>query len=72
MLPFERRSNKPPRPGWLALFPLALACAAAFAVTFAAVPASPAWAGRYHVYSCRTPAGAPAPTEGWEGSVTGS
>jgi hypothetical protein len=28
-----------------------------------------AGAGRYHVYSCRTPAGAVAPTDGWTGSV---
>ena len=35
------------------------------------VPASPARAGEYHVYSCRTPAGAVAPTYGWSGSTTG-
>ncbi len=29
-------------------------------------------AGGYHVYSCRTPSGAVAPTEGWTGSVVGS
>ena len=28
-----------------------------------------AQAGSYHVYSCRTPAGEPAPTDGWSGSV---
>ena len=30
-----------------------------------------AWAGVYHVYSCRTPAGAVAPTSGWGGSTDG-
>ena len=29
-------------------------------------------AGRYHVYSCRTPSGAAAPVDGWSGSKTGS
>ncbi|HLH13275.1 MAG TPA: carboxypeptidase-like regulatory domain-containing protein [Solirubrobacteraceae bacterium] len=31
-----------------------------------------ALAGRYVVYSCRTPAGESAPADGWSGSVTGS
>ncbi len=31
----------------------------------AALPAAPALAGKYHVYSCRTPAGAPSPVDGW-------
>jgi hypothetical protein len=31
----------------------------------------PAEAGVYHLYSCRTPWGAPAPTSGWSGSITG-
>jgi hypothetical protein len=30
-----------------------------------AVLAAGAWAGEYHVYSCRTPAGQVAPTDGW-------
>jgi hypothetical protein len=34
-------------------------------------PAPPADAGVYHVYSCRTPAGAVAPTSGWSGSTNG-
>lgn len=34
--------------------------------------ASPARAGTYHVYSCRTPSGESAPTDGWAGSVTGT
>jgi hypothetical protein len=34
--------------------------------------AAPALAGRYHVYSCRTPDGEVAPTDGWTGSVTGA
>jgi hypothetical protein len=29
-----------------------------------------AFAGKYHVYSCRTPDGEVAPTEGWSGSTT--
>ena len=29
-----------------------------------------AWAGRYHVYSCRTPDGAVAPVDGWSESVS--
>ncbi len=46
---------------------LALVLAAA-----AAASAGPAHAGRYHVYSCRTPSGASAPADGWSGSTTGS
>jgi hypothetical protein len=41
----------------------ALATATALAVT--AALAAGAQAGEYHVYSCRTPTGQPAPTEGW-------
>ena len=33
--------------------------------------ASPANAGEYHVYSCRTPRGAVAQTSGWTGSTDG-
>ncbi len=33
--------------------------------------APPASAGVYHVYSCRTPTGAVAPTDGWNGSING-
>src|SRR5580692_13010184 len=29
-------------------------------------------AGEYHVYSCRTPSGEVAPTDGWTGSVEGT
>ncbi|HTQ69219.1 MAG TPA: carboxypeptidase-like regulatory domain-containing protein [Solirubrobacteraceae bacterium] len=74
MLPFERRSNKPPRPGGLARFLLSFACAAALAcaTAFAAAFVPPAWAGRYHVYSCRTPAGAPIEADGWSGSQIGT
>jgi hypothetical protein len=42
----------------------------ALAVTL--VLAAGAGAGEYHVYSCRTPSGASAPTDGWSGSVTGA
>jgi hypothetical protein len=31
-----------------------------------------AWAGQYHVYSCRTPAGASAPVDGWSESLAGA
>lgn len=34
--------------------------------------AQAAWAGEYHVYSCRTPSGEVAPVEGWSGSKTGT
>jgi hypothetical protein len=43
----------------------------AFALLLLAVPAA-AKAGKYHVYSCRTPLGAAAPVDGWSGSHTGS
>lgn len=38
----------------------------------AAVASPAALAGRYHVYSCRTPSGAVAPVDGWSGSKTGT
>ncbi len=71
MLPFERRSNKPTQPGGLALPVLPLVLALVVAGAFAAESASPAWAGRYHVYSCRAPNGAPIPAEGWKGTEAG-
>jgi hypothetical protein len=37
--------------------------------SLALVAPQPAQAGRYHVYSCRTPSGAAAPVDGWSGSV---
>jgi hypothetical protein len=44
--------------------------AAAVAATLALVAlAATAHAGQYHVYSCRTPNGEPAPVDGWSGSV---
>jgi hypothetical protein len=42
---------------------------AALAVLGLPVMATGAQAGRYHVYSCRTPAGESAPADGWSGSV---
>ena len=42
-----------------------VALATAAALTAAAALAAGAQAGEYHVYSCRTPTGQPAPTEGW-------
>jgi hypothetical protein len=35
-------------------------------VSLAVAPA--AWAGKFHLYSCRTPAGESAPADGWSGS----
>jgi hypothetical protein len=52
-----------------------LITAAALAIsltTFAASPISTARAGQYHVYSCRTPSGEPAPTDGWSSSSAGA
>jgi hypothetical protein len=43
----------------------------AFTLLLLVVPAA-AQAGKYHVYSCRTPAGAAAPVDGWSGSHTGT
>ncbi|HTA96361.1 MAG TPA: hypothetical protein VK730_01810 [Solirubrobacteraceae bacterium] len=48
----------------LGMFVLATACALA--------TAAGAVAGQFHVYSCRTPSGAVAPTVGWSGSATGA
>jgi hypothetical protein len=42
------------------------------AVALAAASASSALAGRYVVYSCRTPSGEAAPADGWSGSESGS
>jgi hypothetical protein len=50
----------------LATASLALLVALAMAAVMAAASA---WAGEFHVYSCRTPSGEPAPTEGWSGSL---
>ncbi len=41
-------------------------------IVLAGAACAAAVAGEYHVYSCRTPAGAVAPTDGWTGSVVGS
>jgi hypothetical protein len=51
------------RGAWLAVSLLLGVCLAS---------APPAGAGVYHVYSCRTPSGATAPTSGWSGSIDGS
>lgn len=42
---------------------------AALVAVALSVAATCAQAGRYHVYSCRTPAGESAPADGWSGSV---
>ena len=44
------------------------AAATASVIALTLTPAA-AQAGRYHVYSCRTPTGEVAPTDGWSGSV---
>ncbi|MHB8234223.1 MAG: hypothetical protein ACYDHT_06170 [Solirubrobacteraceae bacterium] len=43
--------------------------AAAIASVLALTGAASSQAGRYHVYSCRTPSGQSAPTDGWSGSL---
>jgi hypothetical protein len=45
--------------------------AALLLLGFGLTLAPAARAGEYHVYSCRTPAGAVAPTSGWSGSING-
>ncbi len=47
-----------------------LKSALAMALLAAALTPAVTLAGRYHVYSCRTPSGEPAPTDGWSGSVS--
>src|SRR5665811_1349486 len=49
---------------------LAAACAT-LAVAAAGLIPTTASAGRFHVYSCRTPGGESAPVDGWSGSKTG-
>src|SRR5436190_20220888 len=46
--------------------------AALLAAICAAALASAARAGSYHVDACRTPAGEPAPADGWTGSKSGA
>lgn len=50
------------------------ALATALILTLAAGLARPpaAWAGRYHVYSCRMPDGESAPADGWHGEAVGA
>ncbi len=45
------------------------ALATLVAIVLSAIPAAPAGAGEYHVYSCRTPGGQAAPTDGWSEGV---
>ena len=53
--------------------PIATGALTAWCVLAGAVVGSgSAWAGEYHVYSCRTPDGQVAPTDGWSGSATGA
>jgi hypothetical protein len=46
--------------------------AATLAALCLLVAAGEAWAGEYHVYSCRMPNGEAAPTDGWSPSATGA
>ncbi len=46
--------------------------AVVLASLLSAIAAESATAGRYHLYSCRTPAGESAPTDGWSGSRIGT
>lgn len=50
--------------GALAFATLVMVCVLALALS--------AWAGEYHVYSCRTPDGEVAPTDGWSGTTSGT
>jgi hypothetical protein len=50
----------------------ALGMGALCAIALLGGAAGAAQAGEYHVYSCRTPSGAVAPTDGWTGSVSGA
>jgi hypothetical protein len=68
MMLFERRSGEGTGIGRWTL----AAAGTLAAVTAFAWPGTPAFAGTYHVYSCRTPTGAPAPADGWSGSVAGA
>lgn len=49
-----------------------LASAALAVVAGGAGAVGSAWAGQYHVYSCRMPSGASAPVDGWSENVTGA
>ncbi len=50
-------------------FGMAVAAVWAAMVVLAGLGCAAAMAGGYHVYSCRTPSGAVAPTDGWTGYV---
>ena len=72
----SNRSLEVVSPGWCGRWRwpeqgMALGVAAAVACVVAVLVVSSAWAGVYHVYSCRTPAGAVAPTSGWGPSTNG-
>ncbi len=50
------------------MLPRTLTTLVVAAALLASLTPSTAVAGRYHVYSCRTPDGEPAPADGWSGS----
>jgi hypothetical protein len=51
--------------------PRAMLAGAGLAMLCVLVLVASAWAGEYHVYSCRMPNGQVAPTDGWSGGATG-
>src|SRR5271163_9632 len=63
--PGRRQTRRPARRVWsrVALFEMA-------AVLALLAGAAQAQAGLYHVYSCRTPAGVAAPTDGWTSTIS--
>ena len=69
MAAFERISRAAPR--LVRRFVVTTAVCAALLVVGCAAATSSASAGEYHVYSCRTPSGEPAPADGWSGSAVG-
>jgi hypothetical protein len=61
------------RIAWVAKARLVKAVGAAMLAGLCVLALVPgAWAGEYHVYSCRMPDGEVAPTDGWSGSATGA
>jgi hypothetical protein len=55
---------------WAARRAAGMLALAATGASLAAIALPSAHAGQYHVYGCRTPAGQPAPADGWTGSVS--
>ncbi len=70
MVAVLERTSKPRR-RVARCFAVTVATGAALLVVTAAAPAPSAFAGAYHVDSCRTPSGESAPADGWSGSAIG-